>query len=396
MPMNVLISGAGIAGPTLAYWLAHYGNVPTIIEKAPELRTGGYIIDFWGSGFDVAEKMNLLPVLLDKGYMVREVRVVNRDGTRISGFPAKIFADLTNGRFTSLPRGDLAASIFHTIDGSVETIFGDSIRGIEQSATGVHVSFQRHPARTFDLVVGADGLHSRVRELVFGSEERYERYLGYKVAAFEVSGYRPRDELVYVMYTEVGQQIARFAMRNDRTLFLLSYVDDNASISGDIQEEKKQLRMRFGHSGWESSKILDAVDASTEVYFDRVSQIRIDPFEGGCTRNRVALLGDAGWCPSLLAGEGSGLAMTGAYILAEELHRAANDHVAAFARYRKRFEPFVFKKQQAARRFAATITPKSRQSIFLRNQVFRLLSIPWMARAVAGRGMMEKIPMPVT
>ena len=158
MPMNVLISGAGIAGPTLAYWLAHYGNVPTIIEKAPELRTGGYIIDFWGSGFDVAEKMNLLPVLLDKGYMVREVRVVNRDGTRISGFPAKIFADLTNGRFTSLPRGDLAASIFHTIDGSVETIFGDSIRGIEQSATGVHVSFQRHPARTFDLVVGADGL----------------------------------------------------------------------------------------------------------------------------------------------------------------------------------------------------------------------------------------------
>src|SRR5579872_1048411 len=124
--MRVLISGAGIAGPTLAYWLAHHGFEPTLLESAPALRTGGYVIDFWGAGFDVADRMGLLPEIRRQGYMVREVIAVNERGKRVSGFSVEVFSRLTEGRYISLPRGDLAAAIFAKIDGRVETIFGDS------------------------------------------------------------------------------------------------------------------------------------------------------------------------------------------------------------------------------------------------------------------------------
>ena len=193
--MRVLISGAGIAGPTLAYWLLQYGFEPTLVEKSPQLRTGGYIIDFWGAGFDVADRMGLLPEIKSQGYVVQEVRVVNQDGERIAGFPAEVFSRMTDGRYVSLPRGDLAASIFRKIDGQAETIFGDSITRIEQSASGVRVEFQRGSPREFDLVVGADGLHSEVRKLAYGPEERFEKYLGYKVAGDEFKILRESDIL---------------------------------------------------------------------------------------------------------------------------------------------------------------------------------------------------------
>ena len=128
--MRVLISGAGIAGPTLAYWLAHYGLKPTLVETAPCLRTGGYVIDFWGAGFDIADRMGALPEIRQKGYMMREVRVVDRSGSDQPGFLAEAFARMTQGRYVSLPRGDLAAAIFRRIEGKVETIFGDSVESI--------------------------------------------------------------------------------------------------------------------------------------------------------------------------------------------------------------------------------------------------------------------------
>lgn len=393
--MRVLISGAGIAGPTLAFWLERYGIEVTLVEKAPRLRTGGYIIDFWGAGFDVAERMGLLPEIRRKGYTVREVRVVNRSGKRIAGFPADAFARSTQGRYVSLPRGELAASIFHRIENRVETIFGDGVHCIEQREACARVTFESGVVRDFDIVVGADGLHSRVRDLVFGEENRFEKYLGIQVAAFAVKGYRPRDELVYVLYTQVGQQIARFAMREDRTMFLFTFAEESTdSAIGDIGTQKALLHRRFGNSGWECPQILEALDSTSDLYFDRVSQIQMEPDQGLWTRGRVTLIGDAASCASLLAGQGSGLAMVAAYVLAGELHRADSDYATAFRRYQELFGPFVFGKQKAALRFAGTFAPKSRWALFLQNQIMNLLRIRWVADLAIRRSLTDDITLP--
>lgn len=395
--MKILISGAGIAGPTLAYWLARYGMEPTLVEKAPALRTGGYVIDFWGAGFEVADRMGLVPELMQRGYRVQEVRVVKQSGQRVAGFPAQTFAQATQGRFTTLPRGDLAASLCATLGGNAEIIFGDSVVAIDEFAEGVHVSFGNGSRRDFNVVVGADGLHSRIRALAFGPESRFERYLGYKVAAFEALGYTPRDELAYVMHTEVSQQVARFALRDDRTMFLFIFADnvfDRGEAEG-THAQKTLLRQRFGSSGWECPRILDLLDRTDSLYFDRVSQIRMNPAEpGGWSKGRVTLAGDAAFCASLLAGQGSALAMVAAYILAGELHRARGDYGRAFARYEQIFGPFVLKKQKAALRFAGAFAPKTEWGLFVRNQVMNLMRIPWVADLVVNRDITDKITLP--
>jgi len=243
--------------------------------------------------------------------------------------------------------------------------------------------------------IGADGLHSRVRQLVFGPQERFERYLGYRVAAFQSEGYRYRDELVYVLYTQVGQQLGRFSMRDDRTMFLFTFSDETPDrATQDLAAQKALLHERYSKSGWECPQILAALDASNELYFDRVSQIHMDPKDGLWTRGRVTLLGDAAWCVSLLAGEGSSLAMTGAYILAGELHRANGNYARAFARYQDLFYPFIQQKQRVALRSAGTFTPKSRLSLFLRNEIMKLLKIPWIADLAFGRDLADHIALP--
>ena len=388
--MKILISGAGIAGPTLAYWLLRYGHEPTLVEHASNLRTGGYVIDFWGAGYDIAGKMGLTPHLRDIGYFVEEVRFVDGEGRRSGGFSAEVFSEATRDRYVSLRRGDLASAIYGTIDGKVEAVFGDSIAAIEETPEGVDVSFARSAPRRFDLVIGADGLHSRVRELAFGPQDRFEDYLGYKVAAFEVPGYRPRDELVYVMYTEVGRQVARFAMRDDNTLILFVYIDEDRQMPADVDGQKAAIAARFAGSAWECKPILAALDAADSLYFDRVSQIRMD----GWHSDRVALAGDAAFCASLLAGEGSALAMIAAYVLAGELHRADGDHVAAFSRYEALMRPFILEKQKAARGFAGAFAPSSELGLFLRNQISKMLGIPFIAHLAIGRGLRDNIALP--
>lgn len=393
--MKVLISGAGIAGPTLAYWLARHGFESTIVEKAPNLRTGGYIIDFWGAGFDIAERMDLLSEISQKAYKIREVRVVDSAGKKAAGFPTDGISQVMRGRFLSLPRGDLAATIFCKIQDKVETIFGDSVARIEQGPASVRVTFESGAAREFDLVIGADGLHSRVRELVFGAEQRFERYLGYMVAGFESTGYRPRDELVYLMFTEIGQQAMRFSMRDDRTLFLFTFADDGTgAFLNDLAAQKALLRSRFEKSGWECPHILDRLDGAKDLYFDRVSQVRMDADPGSWTRGRVTLVGDAASCVSLLAGQGTALAMVAAYILAGELHHANGDYARAFAKYQELFAPFVRQKQDAALRLRVLFGPKSKTAMFVRNQVMNLVRFPWIARTAFSRDLLDKIKLP--
>lgn len=392
--MRVLISGAGIAGPTLAYWLHQFGLKATIVERAPTLRTGGYVVDFWGVGFDVAERMGLLPDIRREGYMVREVRVVGEDGKRVAGFSVDSIVRIAKGRYISIPRGELAALIYRKIEGNVEAIFDDSIADIEHCPNCVQVRFDSGTTREFDAVIGADGLHSRVREIAFGPERQFERYLGYKVAAFEVPGYRPRDELIYLMHTEVGQQVGRFSLRGDRTMFLFIYADPSPVIPENRAAQKASLRERFGKSGWECPQILDALHSVNELYFDRVSQIRMGTGERSWSRGRVALVGDAASCVSLLAGQGSSIAMAAAFILAGELYRAAGDYEAAFSRYQGQIEAFVRRKQRSALKFAGSFAPKSRFSMAVRNAVMNLLRIGWIADFAIGRDLGDQFTLP--
>jgi 2-polyprenyl-6-methoxyphenol hydroxylase-like FAD-dependent oxidoreductase len=196
--MRIAISGAGVAGLTLAYWLCRAGYQPTLIETAPQLRTGGYVIDLWGLGYQVAQRMGLVPVIRELGYEVQSIRSVGCDGSMKASLDVDAFRRATHGRYTSLPRGDLAAAIYAAIEHDVETVFG----------------FAEGTTRDFDLVIGADGLHSNVRRLTFGAELKAEYYLGCMVAAYVVDAYRPRDELLYVTHSTPGRSVGRFSLRD--------------------------------------------------------------------------------------------------------------------------------------------------------------------------------------
>ena len=390
--MRIIINGAGIAGPTLAYWLRQGGHDVLLVEEVPEFRRGGYVLDFWGLGYDVAEKMGLLPRVRDLGYQVREVRFVDGHGRRCGGFSVDVVSRLTNGRVTTLRRSDLAATIYGALDGTVETIFGDSVASIEEEGRCTRVGFDHAPPREADLVIGADGLHSRVRRLAFGPQAEFEVSLGYHVAAFEIEGYRPRDELVYVSHGVPGRQISRWSMRDDKTLFLIVFRDEYLTTDSPSteQERKSVLTKVFADVGWECPRILAAMANVREIYFDRVSQIRMDRW----TKGRTALIGDAAACVSLMAGEGAGLAMAEAYVLAGELRICASDYSAAFARYQERMMPFLKRKQESALKFASSFAPKSAFGITFRNLVTRLLRLPFLADLLFGREMRDEIKLP--
>lgn len=390
--MRIIINGVGIAGPTIAYWLRKSGHEVVLVEEAPQLRRGGYMVDFWGLGYDIAEKMGLIPRIRELGYQVRQVRFVNRHGRRTGGFSVDVFGRMTHGRFTSLRRSDLAATIYQALDGQVETIFGDSVARIENVGHQVRVSFDHAATREVDLVIGADGLHSRVRDLAFGPEAEFEVSLGYHVAAFELDGYQPRDELVYVSHGVPGRQVSRFSMRNDKTLFLFVFRDEYlpaGSLSNE-QQRKSALTSVFADVGWECPQILAAMENASGLYFDRVSQIRMDRW----TTGRTALLGDAAACVSLLAGEGTGLAMAEAYVLAGELQGCRGDHRVAFARYQQQMMPFLKHKQESAATFASSFAPKTTFGITCRNLVTRLLRLPPVADFFIGRDLRDAVTLP--
>ena len=388
--MKIAISGAGVAGPALAYWLWRCGHEPVLIEKSSRLRTGGYVIDFWGVGYRVAQLMGIEAAIQDAGYRVQSIRSVGPDGQVRASLGVDAFRRAAGGKLTSLPRGDLAATIYATIEHDVETIFGDSITAINEHPDGVCVSFAQAKTRDFDIVIGADGLHSNVRRLTFRPESDVEHYLGCLVAACIVAGYRPRDELAYVTYSEPGRSVGRFSLRGDRTMFLFVFRSDQAGDPGEPAARKALLRREFGDAGWECPHILAALDGVDDLYFDVVSQIRLDRW----SRGRTALVGDAAACVSLMAGEGTGLAMTEAYVLAGELVCARGDYRRAFAAYEARLRPFVEGKQAAAQKFLPVFATQTRLGIWFRNLVMRTMNFRPLADLLLARSVRDDFELP--
>ena len=390
--MRIAINGAGIAGTALAYWLHRSGHEVVLIEKAPQFRTGGFAVDFWGVGYTVAERMGILSEVREHGYAIQEVRIVDERGRKVGGFSTDTLRRRMNDRFTSVPRGDLAAAIFRTIENHIETLFDNSISAIDERATGVLVSFEHGTPREFDLVIGADGLHSTVRDLVFGPERQFEKQIGYRVAVFEVEGYRPRDELVYVTYTTPGRQVGRFPLRGDRAMFSFLFASERMTSPEPLDAEgrKALLHQVFADAGWECPHILQAMDQIGDVYYDRVSQIRMD----GWSKGRVLLIGDAAACVSLMAGEGAGLAMTEAYVFAGELNRAGHDYQAAYRRYEQLLRPFVEGKQKSVRYFASAMVPNTRVGVWLRNQATKLMAFPLVNHYLLSRELRDDFDLP--
>ncbi len=387
---TILISGLGIAGPTLAFWLKAAGFEPTLVERAPRLRAGGYVIDFWGLGYDISERMDLRTEIDDVGYHVKELRIVDRAGRRLAGFGTNVFTELTGGRYVTLQRSDLSRLLFTRLEGRVETIFDDEIMTLDDQPDGVRVQLKHAGVRRFDLVIGADGLHSAVRSLVFGPQSRFEKYLGHIVAAFEARGYRPRDDDAYLIYGQPGRMVGRFTLRGDRTVLLFVFAAPEATLPASLDRQKAMLRDIYDRDGWECPAILAELDRTDELYIDNVSQIRMPAW----SRGRVALVGDAAFCVSLLAGQGSALAMISAYALAGELAAAKGRYQQAFGRYETLLRSYIATKQRGAERFASVFAPKTLAGLSFRNWVIRAFAIPGLARLTVGRDIADTLRLP--
>ena len=388
--MRIAISGAGIAGPAFAYWMHRAGHEVTLIEAAPRFRTGGYVIDFWGLGYDIAEKMGIEADIRKVGYQVREVRAVGADGRTQASLGVESIRRATHDRYTTVARGDLAETIYRTIENEVETLYSDTITSLDNQPDRVSLTFRNSPPRDFDMVIGADGLHSTVRSLAFGPEPWYSYYLGCQVAACVIDGYLPRDEDVYVTYNLPGRQVGRFAMDGNRTLVLFIFRSQSPYVPQTLDSCKALLRNQFADAAWETPAILAALDNVNDMYVDVVSQIKMHKWSVG----RVALVGDAGACVSLLAGEGTGLALVESYVLAGELARTGNDVTRAFDAYEARLRDFVEQKQDGATKFISFFTARTQTGIRVRNAAIRAMNLPFVGDLVMARTLRDDIDLP--
>ncbi|WNG50523.1 FAD-dependent oxidoreductase [Archangium minus] len=367
---NILISGASIAGPALAYWLSRHGFNPTVVERAPALRDGGYAVDFRGASMQALERMGLLGEVRRAQTHMGAVTFVNGDNKPVASLPSEFMS----GEVEIL-RGDLARILYEASRQGTEYLFGDSITSLTQDEQGVRVTFQHAPPRTFALVVGADGLHSNVRALAFGDESRFVHDLGYYVSIFTAPNLLNLD-YAGRFYTEPGRTVGVYSARqNTESKVMLVFASPPLKYDRhDSARQKQLLANAFAGTGWETSRILEAMWDTPDFYFDSISQVRMDSWSNG----RTVLLGDAAYCASPLSGMGTGMAVVGAYVLAGELAAAAGDHRTAFARYEEQMRSYVQQCQKQGQDGGDFFVPQSRAMIWFRNQLYRSMSwVPW-------------------
>jgi 2-polyprenyl-6-methoxyphenol hydroxylase-like FAD-dependent oxidoreductase len=371
----VLISGAGVAGPTLAYWLARHGFRPTVVERAAGLRTSGSPVDVRGPAVQVAERMGVMGRLRQAGTDVTAMSFVNRSGREVGRVNMRALQRAARSGEVEVTRTDLAAILYEASRDLAEYVFGDTMTALSQDGGGVDVTFEKAAPRRFDLVIGADGLHSATRRLAFGPESEFVRHAGIYVATMQLNA-RAEHQRDVVTYNAPGRMVAIHPVRG-RALaaFIFRYPAVRGFDHRDIEQHKRMVTGIYASDCWRLPELLDQVRAADDLWLDSVSQVRMGRWANG----RVALLGDAASSVSLF-GDGSTLAMAGGYTLAEELAAARTDPSRAFAQYEARHRMLVDPRQGAIGTAARLIVPATRTGIAARNLATRL----WPAAAAAG------------
>lgn len=367
--MKAIISGAGISGLALARCLADDGWQVTVVERAPGLRDEGYMVDFFGSGFDVADRLGLLPRLREVAYTVHEVDFVDGDGRREAGVSYDAFRKVLKGKLLSLMRGDLERALFESLPRGVEIRYGRTIEAIENGKDRVRATLSDGTALEADLLAGADGIHSAIRETIFGPEKDFFRDLGLRVGV-----YMFRDETVaagiragFPLMTVPKRTMGLFADRDGR---VMAFFVHSGRETVPATDPGAILKRHFGDLGWLVPATLSHA-SDGPIYYDAVAQIEMPHWQ----KDRVVLLGDACAAVSLLAGQGASLGMAMAYVIAEEI-RKAGDVRAGLVRYEKRLLRPLASKQKAGRNTASSFVPMTERQVWTRNILLKLARLP--------------------
>ncbi|MCE3029944.1 FAD-dependent monooxygenase [Streptomyces sp. CMSTAAHL-2] len=365
---RVLISGASIAGPALAHWLDHYGFEVTVVEKAPTVRGGGYAIDIRGTAREAMDRMGLLPRLRAAHVDTQRITFIDAAGETVGSLAPEQMTGGAAGLDLEVRRGDLADALYTPLRDRVEFLFEDSIATLDDDGDAVHVVFDSGAHRSFDLVIGADGLHSNTRRLVFGPEEPFHRYLGHVFAGFTL----PNEfGLVHeaAIWNEPGRSAVLYAHEpSDRLHGFLTFTRETPPFEAfrDPRAQRDLAADRFPEQVWHLPRLVTAMREADDLFFDIVSQIHLPTWSHG----RVALAGDAAHATSFLSGQGSSVALVGAYILAGELATHAG-HQEAFAAYERRLRPFAERNQALATGGGTVVTPTTREQLEARNTLVR-------------------------
>jgi 2-polyprenyl-6-methoxyphenol hydroxylase-like FAD-dependent oxidoreductase len=344
-PSTVLIVGAGVAGPALALWLHRYGFRPTVVERAPQLRRGGHAVDLRGVSRQVADRMGVLDAVRAARLVTVDATLVDRDGAALETMRAEEFGG--DGQLSDLEilRSDLVGILHDAVPADVPFRYGEQIVAIDPGIDGVEVEFASGARERYDLVVGADGQHSQVRRLVFGELPGALRPMGVHAAWWQTDNHLGLQDRA--LDHADGDRMAgiRPVDGNRSAIVYLAFPSDGMPPGPFGQEEALQIvRERSAGMGWEVPRLVAAIDARSELFFDAFSQVVLDTW----ARGRVVLLGDAGFCPSPLSGQGTALALVGAYVLAGAL-AAEPDPAAALAAYEAALRPWVERTQALAR-----------------------------------------------